>query len=141
MDTLGKHLLIEYYDCDRDLLNSVSGVEKVMTAAAEACGATIVRSVFHAFNPIGVSGVVVISESHLAVHTWPEHGYAAVDVFTCGTHVDPRDAELYLRGAFRAGDVLVQAIDRGTLEGPGKPTVVHELPQARPIPIKKRGVA
>jgi S-adenosylmethionine decarboxylase len=136
MSALGKHLLIEYFDCDTDSLNSPETVERLMSEAAEACGATIVRSVFHAFNPIGVSGVVVISESHLAIHTWPEYGYAAVDVFTCGDTVDPRTAEAFLRDRFGAGSAVVNEISRGILQTPeAKKRLAHkiEVTPRRPV--------
>ena len=76
---LGQHVLAEFFECDPNILNSISSVEKHMIDAALECGATIVQKCFHMFNPYGVSGVVIISESHLAIHTWPELGYAAVD--------------------------------------------------------------
>lgn len=88
-DTLGRHILVEYYNCDENILKDHKLVEKYMNEAAEKAGATIVNSVFHHFNPWGVSGAVIISESHLTIHTWPEYGYAAVDVFTCGDTVNP----------------------------------------------------
>ncbi len=81
---LGRHLLLELSGCPADALKSVAGLEACMCAAAEAMGATVVTSNFHQFSPYGVSGVVIIQESHLTLHTWPEHGYAAVDIFTCG---------------------------------------------------------
>ena len=84
---LGQHVLAEFFECDSNVLNSLDKVEKHMVDAALECGATIVQKCFHRFNPYGVSGVVIISESHLAIHTWPELGYAAVDLFTCGTNV------------------------------------------------------
>ena len=84
MDTFGQHLLVEYHECDAQILNSVEAVQGLMEAAASAAKATIVQSAFHRFSPQGVSGVVVIEESHLSVHTWPEANYAAVDFFTCG---------------------------------------------------------
>ena len=65
-------------------MNDVSAIERDMVAAAQKAGATVINSTFHHFSPYGVSGVVVIQESHLAIHTWPEYGYAAVDLFTCG---------------------------------------------------------
>jgi spermidine synthase len=65
-------------------MNDVAGIERDMVAAAQKAGATVINSTFHHFSPWGVSGVVVIQESHLAIHTWPEYGYAAVDLFTCG---------------------------------------------------------
>ena len=80
---LGQHVLAEFFECDPNILNSIDKVEKYMVDAALECGATIVQKCFHMFNPYGVSGVVIISESHLAIHTWPELGYAAVDLFTC----------------------------------------------------------
>ncbi len=84
MDTLGRHIIVEYYNCDCDVLRQPKLVEKYMREAALLAGATIVESFFHHFSPWGVSGAVIISESHLTVHTWPEYGYAAVDLFTCG---------------------------------------------------------
>jgi len=83
-DFLGQHWLIEYYDCDAQLLADPVQIEVYMQRAAELMQATIVTSTFHHFSPLGVSGVVVIQESHLTIHTWPEHSYAAVDIFTCG---------------------------------------------------------
>ena len=92
---LGSHILIEAYDCDPEILDDIEVVEETMVDAALKAGAEVREVAFHKFSPQGVSGVVVISESHLSVHTWPEFGYAAVDVFTCGdtvavsyTHLD-----------------------------------------------------
>ena len=84
-----------------------------MKEAARVSGATIVESVFHRFQPHGVSGVVVIAESHLAIHTWPEHGYAAVDFFTCGADIDYWRAHDFLKKAFAAGDSEVKELLRG----------------------------
>lgn len=84
-----------------------------MVAAAKAAGATVLESVFHRFEPMGVSGVVVIAESHLAVHAWPEHRYAAVDLFTCGASVDPWRACEFLRGALGAEVVRTKELRRG----------------------------
>ena len=81
---LGQHVLAEFFECDPNILNNSQKVESLMIDAALECGATIVQKCFHMFSPHGVSGVVIISESHLAIHTWPELGYAAVDLFTCG---------------------------------------------------------
>lgn len=99
---LGRHILIEYYECNTDKLKSPEEIEKHMKKAAVKARATIVQSVFHHFNPYGVSGVVVIQESHLSIHTWPEFGYAAVDIFTCGDSVEPWTAFEYLEEIFEA---------------------------------------
>ena len=96
MRSLGNHILVEFHGCSAEILNDVPHIETSMNAAAKEAGATIISSVFHHFSPFGVSGVVVIQESHLAIHTWPEYRYAAVDLFTCGTEVDPWVAYDYL---------------------------------------------
>ncbi len=92
MKALGKHLLLELKDCNRDILNDLSFLRNALVAAANECGATVLGESFHPFSPQGVSGVVVIAESHISIHTWPEYGYAAVDIFTCGNTVRPEKA-------------------------------------------------
>lgn len=89
MSALGRHILVEFTGCNADILNDVAVIEKTMIEAAQKAGATVINTNFHHFSPWGVSGVVVIQESHLAIHTWPEYRYAAVDLFTCGETVDP----------------------------------------------------
>lgn len=113
--TLGRHLLAEFYECEPNILNNISLIEKVMTDAALVAGATIVQKNFHHFSPYGVSGVVVIAESHLAIHTWPEYGYAAVDLFTCGESVDPVVSYDYLREHLLAGTAFYSELKRGLL--------------------------
>lgn len=117
MKPLGRHVLAEIYGCEFDILNDVKKVEEIMVNAALEAGAEIRECVFHKFSPQGVSGVVVISESHLAIHTWPELGYAAVDVFTCGEKVDPWDACNYLTRQFRAKHMSAKETKRGILPG------------------------
>ncbi|MDA0711108.1 MAG: polyamine aminopropyltransferase [bacterium] len=111
---LGRHVLVELHDCREDVLNNVADIELQMIAAAHAAGATVINTTFHHFAPMGVSGVVVIQESHLSIHTWPEQNFAAVDIFTCGLHVDPWRAVSYLKDAFRARRGDAQEIPRGT---------------------------
>jgi len=113
---LGSHILIEAYDCDPKVLDDVELVEEVMVDAALKAGAEIREVAFHKFSPQGVSGVVVISESHLSVHTWPEVGYAAVDIFTCGDTVDPIVAVDYIRDKFQARRALTSEVKRGIFE-------------------------
>ncbi len=116
MKALGRHVLTEFYGCDRAILNDVELIRKHMEQATRIAGATIVQSVFHLFNPHGVSGVVVIAESHMAIHTWPEYGYAAIDLFTCGEDVDPWKAYLYLKDSLMAAHVSTMEMKRGQLE-------------------------
>lgn len=84
-----------------------------MLEAACGCGATVLEDSFHYFSPQGVSGVVVIAESHIAIHTWPEHEYAAVDIFTCGTTVDPWVAFRHLKESLDCEECMVREIARG----------------------------
>lgn len=85
MNPLGTHLLLDLRQCNPDLLDDLQYIKQAMMRAATEAGATVLGENFHKFNPLGVTGIIAISESHLAIHTWPEHGYAAVDIFTCGS--------------------------------------------------------
>lgn len=113
MSTLGRHILVEFFGCSAETLNDVPLIEQCMNEAATEAGATLINSTFHHFSPFGVSGVVVIQESHLAIHTWPEYAYAAVDLFTCGDLVDPWVAYAYLKKAFKAEQGSAMEINRG----------------------------
>jgi S-adenosylmethionine decarboxylase len=115
LNALGRHLLIELQDCDKELLNDLSFIRDVMVTAAIDCGAIVLGESFHHFNPQGVSGVVVIAESHLSIHTWPEYGYAAVDIFTCGTSVEPEKAVESLIEKLGAKNHSLMDIQRGLL--------------------------
>lgn len=115
MQSLGRHVLAEVYGCNFEVLNDIKKVQDIMVNAALEAGAEIREVVFHKFSPQGVSGVVVISESHLAIHTWPELGYAAVDVFTCGDTVNPWDACKYLEEQFGADYVEASEVKRGLI--------------------------
>lgn len=116
MNALGKHLLLELKDCDRDALNNLSFLKSTMLQAARECGAKVLGESFHTFEPQGVSGVVAIAESHLFIHTWPEFGYAAADIFTCGTTVKPEAAAGILIDRLQAKNHSVIEIKRGLLD-------------------------
>lgn len=113
---LGQHLLVEYYDCDVEILKNTLLIEKYMIEAAKVAKATIVESVFHTFNPWGVSGVIVIEESHLTIHTWSEYKYAAVDLFTCGNMIKPLAAFNLLEMKLKAERFDLKEVSRGSLE-------------------------
>lgn len=115
MNALGKHLLIELNDCNRELLNDLDTIRDIMLAAATGCGATILGESFHRFSPQGISGVIIIAESHLTIHTWPEHGYAAADIFTCGTTVIPEKAAEIIIDRFAPGNHSIIQMFRGTV--------------------------
>lgn len=118
MNTLGRHILAEIYGCSFDILNSKDKIQQIMVDASLEAGAEVREVAFHKFSPQGVSGVVVISESHLTIHTWPELGYAAVDVFTCGENVNPWDACNYLTEKLKAKHMTATEVKRGIFEQP-----------------------
>lgn len=119
MRALGRHLLVELYGCDPELLKKVDAVREIMVSAAKACKATVVDVAFHEFKPFGVSGVVVIAESHLSIHTWPEYRYAAVDIFTCGKTVDPEQAVEHIAASFHCPQPSIVEVKRGIIPGAG----------------------
>jgi S-adenosylmethionine decarboxylase len=115
LNALGKHLLIELNDCNRELLNDLEAIREIMLAAAIGSGATVLGESFHQFSPQGVSGVIIIAESHLTIHTWPEHGYAAADIFTCGTTVLPEKAADIIIERFAPKNHSIIQMFRGTV--------------------------
>jgi len=120
MNYLGNHLLVELYNCEANVINDVLRIEELLLEAVKISGATTLNSTFHKFSPHGVSGVVVISESHFSIHTWPEYGYCALDIFTCGDEINSHLALEYLKKEFRAGNISVTEVKRGILDFPVK---------------------
>lgn len=112
---LGAHLLAELKDCNPAILKSLDEVRDALVSAAIEAKATIVDISFHEFNPFGISGMVVIAESHLSIHTWPEYGYAAVDIFTCGDLINPQVAAAYLIKRFECKNPSIVEMKRGIL--------------------------
>jgi len=115
MNALGKHILAEYYECDIRILNDLELLEHYMREAVIKSGATIIDSTFHQFSPHGVSGVIVIAESHMAMHTWPEYGYAAVDFFTCGERVNPWKAFEFMNEKLKSVRNSTKELKRGLI--------------------------
>ena len=115
MTSLGRHLLCEYHGCDRELLDLPDRVRAELLVAVTRAGATPIENFVHRFTPHGVTGVVIIAESHFAIHTWPEYGFAAVDLFTCGDSVDPWLAFDHLGKALRATSHSVVEMRRGLM--------------------------
>jgi len=110
---LGSQVVLDLYECQTPHLDDLEWVKTTLVDAARAAGATIVQTVFHKFAPWGISGVVVISESHLAIHIWPEKRYAAIDIFTCGDKVRMDVASENLKQAFQSGRSVEKAFSRG----------------------------
>lgn len=124
-DPLGEHYIIELRKCRDGILDNLANIRTALRNAAEVAGATIVNDCFHKFSPQGVSGVVVIAESHLSIHTWPEHGYAALDLFTCKLDMSMDACLDYLRKTFQPEDMQVKRIERGLNVTAEVPTIPH----------------
>ena len=116
MNALGRHLLLELKICNEEALDDVGFLKNCLNEAAIQSGATVVGESFYHFSPCGVSGVVNIAESHIAIHTWPEYGYAAVDVFTCGDDVDPGKAARVITERLEAKNHSIIELRRGIIE-------------------------
>jgi S-adenosylmethionine decarboxylase len=138
---LGRQLTIEYYECGSGVLLNKDTVENALLKAANDSGATIISSSFHKFDPQGVSGVVIIAESHFTVHAWPEHDYAAVDIFTCGDNINLDKAISSMQESFSSGRVAISSDqNRGIIPKPLESKSVAETVRDRntlPISWKK----
>ncbi|MBW2624148.1 MAG: adenosylmethionine decarboxylase, partial [Deltaproteobacteria bacterium] len=113
MEKLGTHLIIELFECDGKIISDLKAVEELILEAVRISGATIIESFFHLFPPNGVSGIVLVAESHFSIHTWPEYSYAAVDIFTCGDRVDSKKALSFLKQSLKSKNVSMMELERG----------------------------
>jgi len=114
MECLGVHLLDDLVGCDAELLDNSFYISQIMVEAARMANATIIHKHFHKFKPQGVTGFLLLSESHISIHTWPELGKAAVDFYSCGD-IDARAARDYLVDRLKATNSNTQEIIRGSL--------------------------
>lgn len=101
MNTIGTHIILDLWHVPEDILNNKSKIKKILLNAAKEANATIIHNFFHKFRPIGISGVVVIAESHISIHTFPESGYAGIDIYTCGDKTLPEKAMKYIIKEFK----------------------------------------
>ena len=114
---VGKHCILELYECDELKLNDEAFIRTTITTAAKMAGATLLNLITHHFEPQGVTGLALLAESHISIHTWPENGYAAVDVFTCGDHAMPERACDVLRLELCAHKYSLKSFRRDTPVG------------------------
>ena len=111
-ENIGRHCILELYQCDHAKLNDEAFIRTTLTSSAKIAGATLINLVTHSFKPQGVTGLALLAESHISIHTWPEIGYAAIDVFTCGDHTMPDKACNLLSKDFLAKDSSFKNIER-----------------------------
>jgi S-adenosylmethionine decarboxylase len=128
MQAIGRHIILEMWGCQN--LESVETAERALREMVEALDVNLLDLRVYPFSPVGVTGMAIVSESHLVIHTWPEHGYAAVDIFTCGSPRDPQDAVNVLRRLFEPERIGVMEINRGQLDLPqhdrSEPSRAHQ---------------
>jgi S-adenosylmethionine decarboxylase len=129
---IGRHIILEMWGCQN--LDSVEIAEQALRDMVVALHVNLLDLKVYPFSPVGVTGMAIVSESHLVIHTWPEYGYAAVDLFTCGAPRDPQDALAVLREHFQPERIGVMEINRGQMELPDS-----EPPRAAPVSASKRG--
>jgi S-adenosylmethionine decarboxylase len=131
---LARHLLAEYYGCDPALLDDPAVVERLVLEAAAAAQTQVMAVRLHRFSPQGVSGVAILAESHLAIHTWPEHGFASVELYVCGAGASPDRGHELLVSRLRPRHVVVREVPRGD------PALLAKFPPARPAALPPAGV-
>ena len=110
--SFGRHYIVDLIGCEEETLRLVGPTRQIFLRAAKDCGATIVDDLFHQYQPFGVSGVVLIAESHLSIHTWPEHRFAGVDIFTCGEEMDADVAIEIMKNEFCSQKVVVELLSQ-----------------------------
>ena len=116
-EMIGQHCILELYDCDQNKLNDEAFIRTTITTSAKIAGATLINLITHRFSPQGVTGLALLAESHISIHTWPEIGYGAVDIFTCGDHTMPERACGVLIKDFVAERHYFKKINRKTPQG------------------------
>ncbi len=111
---LGNHIILDIYECDSKLLNDVDVMRKILVETTQEIGAKVVSEGYKKFSPVGISAFVIITESHISVHTWPEHRYAAVDIFSCNKIV-AEDVLTSIMDKFKAKSISMYSLQRGKL--------------------------
>lgn len=124
---LGICIFLDLEGCNANILNNKDKIEEIMLEAAELAGANVVEKIFHNYNPMGTSGVVVIEESHFAIHTWPEHGAASIDVYTCGD-----------LGCDKAANYLCEVLEAKNFEVKVFQRLKSEIPREHKIKLNKK---
>ena len=117
LESLGTQILLDLENCNPDLLDDIELIKDILKEAANLAGATIIGETFHKFQPVGVTGVVSIAESHICIHTWPEYSYASVDIFSCGDDFNLETASQIIEKRLESTDSFSTLIERGLRQG------------------------
>ncbi len=133
MNTIGYHYIIEASGCDPKVLTDANALKKILLEAAKAGEMDVRSTYFYKFSPQGISGMVIVSESHISIHTWPEKGYAAIDVYTCDTNSKPEKTVNYILEKIKADYAHITEVERGIEDEDGTYTHIilswDEAPQ------------
>jgi len=135
--TLGYHYVIEASGCDPEVLKNVSALKRILLEAAKVGEMDVRSTYFYRFSPHGVSGMVVVSGSHISIHTWPEHGYAAIDVYTCDVGSKPEKTVERILKEIRASYAHITEIERGVMDEDG--TYTHVILSWDEEPLESGG--
>jgi S-adenosylmethionine decarboxylase len=114
--TLGLHILADLYGVNPDLIDKVEDIRHLLESAVKVAGLTKISSHYYQFQPHGATGVVLLAESHISIHTWPEHGLATVDVYTCGDPLKAYRSMEYIVSVLEPTRVDEQVFERGLIE-------------------------
>ncbi|MGR3179712.1 MAG: adenosylmethionine decarboxylase [Candidatus Anammoxibacter sp.] len=114
--TVGRHFIVEMWGCDNEMINDPEKVMDILHNAAKDARATVIKSASHQFDPSGVTGIAILAESHISIHTWPEEGYVAADIFTCGTNTDPELGVQSLIDGFKPENSSTMELKRGNAQ-------------------------
>ncbi len=113
--SLGYQLTVDFYNCDSNIIDDVATITEILKKGAKMMNLSIVDTLIHKFSPIGISGVVVIKESHIAIHTWPEYAYVSLDFFTCNQSYDLDEGIAWIKEKLGANKMEKSASQRGFL--------------------------
>ena len=122
--TVGRHFIVEMWGCDNEMIHDPEKVMDILHSAVKDARATVIKSASHQFDPSGVTGIAILAESHISIHTWPEEGYVAADIFTCGTNTDPALGVQSLIDGFKPENSSTMELKRGNVQS--KETVLIE---------------
>ncbi|BAU14526.1 S-adenosylmethionine decarboxylase proenzyme [Leptolyngbya sp. NIES-3755] len=122
---IGSHCILELFGCPSTLLDDVGFIQEVVKEAVKRAKATLLKEISYQFEPFGVTALALLSESHISIHTWPESGYIAIDVFTCGEHTQPEQACLCFVEAFQASNHSLMTLHRGQFAPTIHSTIKH----------------
>ena len=112
---LGIEILCDFYNCSKNKMSDKNEIEKIIIQAVEESGATIVETKLFHFSPYGLTGLIIITESHFSIHTWPEHGYIAIDYFTCNKKLEINKTIEILKNYFEPENMEINEISRGEI--------------------------